>query len=93
MRWFLWALQSRLLLLLPPVTTSLLLPLPPVTTVLLLPAGFSAQSVFFPLYIATFNAVWAAYPTLGYGLFEQVGGWVGLTRFLVWCVCLSPEHL
>jgi hypothetical protein len=36
-------------------------------------AGFSAQSVFFPLYIATFNALWAAYPTLGYGLFEQVG--------------------
>jgi hypothetical protein len=35
-------------------------------------AGFSAQSVFFPLYIATFNALWAAYPTLGYGLFEQV---------------------
>jgi len=34
--------------------------------------GFSAQSVFFPLYIATFNALWAAYPTLGYGLFEQV---------------------
>lgn len=36
------------------------------------PVGFSAQSVFFPLYIATFNALWAAFPTLGYGMFEQV---------------------
>jgi hypothetical protein len=25
-------------------------------------AGFSAQTIFFPLYIATFNALWAAFP-------------------------------
>jgi len=35
------------------------------------PAGFSAQTIFFPLYIATFNALWSAFPSLGFGLFEQ----------------------
>jgi hypothetical protein len=34
-------------------------------------AGFSAQTIFFPLYIATFNALWAAFPSLGFGLLEQ----------------------
>ena len=33
--------------------------------------GFSAQSPFFPAYIATFNAVWAALPTIAFGVFEQ----------------------
>lgn len=34
--------------------------------------GFSAQSIFFSVYIATFNAVWAALPTIAYGIMEQV---------------------
>jgi hypothetical protein len=35
--------------------------------------GFSAQSLFFSVYIATFNAVWAALPTIAYGIVDQVG--------------------
>eukprot|EP00879_Flechtneria_rotunda_P018151 GHRR01019038.1.p1 GENE.GHRR01019038.1~~GHRR01019038.1.p1 ORF type:complete len:996 (+),score=380.83 GHRR01019038.1:1183-4170(+) len=34
-------------------------------------SGLSSQTIFFPLYIATFNSIWTAFPTLGYGLFEQ----------------------
>jgi hypothetical protein len=36
------------------------------------PPGFSAQSLFFSVYIATFNAVWAALPTIAFGIFDQV---------------------
>lgn len=95
-RWFSGAPPEMLrgpqaLLLLLPRSPLLAAATADITTALLLPTGFSAQSVFFPLYIATFNAVWAAYPTLGYGLFEQVGGW-GLTPLLM-CIWLSPEHL
>ncbi|KAF6252040.1 hypothetical protein COO60DRAFT_1463913 [Scenedesmus sp. NREL 46B-D3] len=44
-------------------------------------SGFSAQTIFFPLYIATFNALWAAFPSLGYGLLEQdVPGEVALAH-------------
>ncbi|WIA18543.1 hypothetical protein OEZ85_009989 [Tetradesmus obliquus] len=44
-------------------------------------SGFSAQSIFFPLYIATFNALWAAFPSLGFGLLEQdVPGRLALTH-------------
>ncbi|KAI8466535.1 MAG: hypothetical protein J3K34DRAFT_524465 [Monoraphidium minutum] len=34
-------------------------------------SGFSAQPLFFSVYIATFNAVWSALPTIAYGLCEQ----------------------
>jgi hypothetical protein len=34
-------------------------------------SGFSAQSIFFSLYIATFNALWSAFPTLAFGVFDQ----------------------
>jgi magnesium-transporting ATPase (P-type) len=33
--------------------------------------GLSAQSIFYPAFIATYNAVWSAFPTIAFGLFEQ----------------------
>ncbi|KIY97562.1 phospholipid-translocating ATPase [Monoraphidium neglectum] len=34
-------------------------------------SGFSAQSLFFSVYIATFNAIWASLPTIAFGICEQ----------------------